>query len=495
MSTSTWSNPSVLAFAEGQDPLEAARAAGRALVDAALSHGAAGPPVDPFLVAELLGLRLHPSDDVRDAEIHAVDVPATSLRPPSPGGDAPLASMITSPVPLALTYNPSRPRGRLRFSLAHEIAHALFPDVHLAVRRRTAIGAIPPDQRDTHSLHDRDAYAGPSDRTDSSWELELLCNVIASELLVPVQAVEGLANTDIDIDFFMEVRRRWDVSTETLLRRIVETSDRPVLLLALSPPTQGSGTLRVEYVLSSGATAPEHHAVARGDRVPRGSVLGRLSAVGQTARGIVDLEGKVFEAQAVGVPGYPGSVLPRVLSLIVPHTAAEDARRAVEHRLGDLLELDPAGGPVVIAHVVNDAARVWGRRGFADSLARRFPFAAGSFRAWAVSSSEHLRLGNAHVSEQRYGDRSVFIVSLIAQEGYGPGSLTRLNIEALRSSLAVVAQVAEDAGATVLVPRLGAGQAGGRWDLIEKALADVVVSRGVRVIVHTLPASTAGRRG
>ena len=28
-----------------------------------------------------------------------------------------------------LVYNPSRPRGRLRFSIAHEIGHTLFADV------------------------------------------------------------------------------------------------------------------------------------------------------------------------------------------------------------------------------------------------------------------------------------------------------------------------------------------------------------------------------
>jgi hypothetical protein len=485
-----WSNPSVLAFAHGRNPLDAAVAAGRELLEQAIQHGLAAPPVDPFLLAKLLGLQLHPSNDVRDAEIYAITKDGQTSPRPEPRHDTPLAGTVASPLRLAIAYNPSRPRGRLRFSLAHEIAHALFPDVHEAVRRRTPTGAVPPEQRDVVSLH---VSAGVGDgEDDDSWELELLCNVIASELLVPIEAVEGLVGSNVDIDYFMEARRRWDVSTETLLRRIVGASPRVLALVAASRRRRQPDALTIDYVLTSDASGAEFERIRRGESISRLSPLGQCTAVGQAARGQMDLYGEIFDVQAVGIPGYPGSLYPRVLALLGPQTDSSASPPTVDHRVGDLFDFPPGDEPLVIAHVVNDSARAWGRRGFAASLARRFPLAASSFRAWAVSSEEHLRLGNAHISEQRLGERTVFVASLVAQQGYGPGAINRLSNEALRSALEVVAETASASGATVLVPRLGAGQAGGRWDLVERDLTGELVARGIRVVVHTLPANPTG---
>jgi hypothetical protein len=100
---------------------------------------------------------------------------------------------------LVIAYNPNRPKGRLRFSIAHEVAHALFPGVAEVVRHRTPVGALP-------DVSESDEY-----------ELELLCNIVAGELLLPTEAVAGLLEIDTDIDFIMETRRRWDVSTERSL--------------------------------------------------------------------------------------------------------------------------------------------------------------------------------------------------------------------------------------------------------------------------------------
>ena len=66
---SEWSNGSVLAFAEGQDPLERASAAARKLLDAAVAQGMTAPPVDPLALAKLLGLGVIPHNDIADATI------------------------------------------------------------------------------------------------------------------------------------------------------------------------------------------------------------------------------------------------------------------------------------------------------------------------------------------------------------------------------------------------------------------------------------------
>jgi hypothetical protein len=42
-------------------------------------------------------------------------------------------------------------------------------------------------------------------------------------------------------------------------------------------------------------------------------------------------------------------------------------------------------------------------------------------------------------------------------------------------------------GAAVHAPRIGAGQAGGSWPVIEELINDILVRQGVKVVVYDLP--------
>jgi IrrE N-terminal-like domain len=464
-----WSNPSVLAFARGEDPLKRAGMAARQLLQAAAACGMAAPPVDPLALAGMLGLGTAPRDDVADASI-AEDRRDVDVRV---GGDAPLREFVQTDTPLLIAYNPNRPKGRLRYSIAHEVAHALFPGVAEIVRHRTPVGALP-------DVSESDEY-----------ELELLCNIVAGELLLPDEAVAGLLDIDTDIDFIMETRRRWDVSTEALLRRLVMSSRRAVTLIATSRVTARDPTpLKIDYVVgpASAVATPASTSqppLRRGQRLDPASPLAACTAVGQTARGTITIDGRDWSAQAVGIPGYPGQLFPRVVGLVEP--AGGPTNPSIRHVQSDLLDFGDDPGPVIVAHVVNDSAHAWSRRSVAATLAARWPHAAQAFRAWTIASPENLRLGRIHACEQRDGDRVVTIVSLVAQQGFGPGAVTRLHYDALHETLTAVADLAKRTGATVHVPRIGAGQAGGRWDLIESDLAAVIADKEIGLVVHTLP--------
>lgn len=474
---SEWSNGSVLAFDDGGDPLDRASAAARELLDAAIAQGMTAPPVDPLALAKLLGLGVIPHNDIADASI------AEDRRQPAARGstDAPLRALVPSGTPLLIAYNPSRPKGRLRFSIAHEIAHALFPDVAETARHRTATGAL----------------AGiPDTGGTDEWELELLCNIVAAELLLPAEAVDGLLDIDTDIDFIMETRRRWDVSTEALLRRLVMAARRPLTLVAASRVTVSDPSrLKVDYRVTPGQPPAGEVSEALMAALRRGRLLeppnpfAECTAVGQTARGEISVNGSRWSVQTVGIPGYPGQLFPRVLGLI--EAPGERVNPRIRHVQSDILDFGDSPGPVVLAHVVNDAAHAWSRRGVAAALGSRYPSAGRAFRAWTFASPDHLRLGRTHVIKQHDGVRDVTIVSMVAQQGYGPGAVTRLRYDALHEALAAVADLALRTGASVHLPRIGAGQAGGRWDLIENDLAALLADRGIEVIVHTLPAQAS----
>ncbi len=443
----------MIAFAGDSDPLEAASAAARDLLRTAQTADVLGPPVDIFGLARALAIELRPSAEGWDASLH------------SRSGQ------------FVVEYDPTRPKGRLRFSIAHEIAHTCFADAGESIRHRTAQGAVPDPQGD-------------------SWEVELLCNLIAAEILMPTESIQGHLNSDFDIDFLMELRRRWDVSTEAILRKYVTDSGREGVLIATSRVDgEARSIFRVDYAQNppsiSGMLGTLFH---HGQILDQPNLLNTCVAVGQTVRGTMIQGGVRLSVQAVGVPPYPGSTLPRVLAYIQSEEEYE-SDRGIIHVVGDILDIDQASGPALVAHIVSDEVRQWSNWGVAGALRRAFPDAAGSFRAWTIFSPEHLRLGRVHLISRYRNHQLIEIASIVAQAGYGSSFDSRLDLEAMSVGLDVVASRAIELDATVHVPRLGAGQAGGRWDHVERLLAERLASKGVEVVVHTLPSRTPEQWG
>lgn len=468
-----WTNASVVRLSRDADPLATISTLVTDLLLSAADAGAMGSPTDPFQLAQLMGIGLRPHFDVADARL--VTETAATGDSSLEASSAPLARFVAPDTQMVIEYNPTRPRGRLRYSVAHELAHAFFPDAGEETRHRTYTGAV-------------EELA-----TDDSWQLELLCNVAAAEILMPAAAIEGLINSNTDIDFLMAQRARFHVSTEALLRRLVHATDRPMALAALSRVRDTvDSTLRCDYVLASRAWAGN---VERNTRIAADAIGGIPSAVGQTARGMANVEGIDWNVQAVGAPAYPGRFLPRVLALFEPTDAAVDKKTGLTHVVGDIAEATNAAAdetPVVLAHVVSDSAHAWGRYGVGGALARVVPAAGNAFRAWSIASGDNLTLGNVHsVRVPATNSAQVSVVSLVAQSGYGPGVATRLSYVALAAALDKLADVAVAAGGTVHMPRIGSGQGGGRWDLIEAAIERSLLARGIPVVIYTLPSGSS----
>src|SRR4051812_37269829 len=111
--SSYWTHPSVLALGIDKDPVETVVERARGIVLEAIEEGWTGPPFDPFALAKYLNIAVVPRDDINDARTM-----------PLPGGR------------LQVEYNPHKPPLRVRFSVAHELAHTLFPDCRDRVRHR-----------------------------------------------------------------------------------------------------------------------------------------------------------------------------------------------------------------------------------------------------------------------------------------------------------------------------------------------------------------------
>jgi O-acetyl-ADP-ribose deacetylase (regulator of RNase III) len=360
-----------------------------------------------------------------------------------------------------IEFNPHRRPARVRFSVANELGHLLFPDHQDLVRYRNA----------SHSEH----------RRADDWQLEILCNVAAAELLMPVGAFPREETENLSLPHLLDLRATFGVSAEALLRRVVKLTDLPVALFASARLPEGG--YRIDYVVDSRAWEPE---VRGGQRVGPETILAHCTAVGFSTDGVERWpnEHEDLRVQAVGVPPFPGDRYPRIVGLLQPSHASVLRVPGLRLVRGDATQ-PHVDGPAVIAHVVNDAAPRWGGRGFAPALGKVFPDVFDEYARWAQERGNR-RLGAIHVAEAR---ENLWVASLVAQSGYGdaPTARPRLRLNALRRCLEQLAAAAAERSASVHMPPIGTGQGGMRWPPIRDLLLEELADRGVPVTVYFLP--------
>lgn len=154
----------------------------------------------------------------------------------------------------------------------------------------------------------------------------------------------------------------------------------------------------------------------------------------------------------------------------------------IHYTIGDATQ--PAGtGNKIIAHVCNDIGG-WGR-GFVVALSRRWPEPERAYRNWHADQQPPFELGAIQLVEVEPGLR---VANMIAQKGVkatkdGPP----IRYEALSACLTELAHQAGLLDASVHMPRIGCGLAGGEWSIVEGLILDSVASRGVSVTVYDLP--------
>ena len=139
--------------------------------------------------------------------------------------------------------------------------------------------------------------------------------------------------------------------------------------------------------------------------------------------------------------------------------------------------------------MVNDTTPNWGGRGFAFAVRTRFPSVQADFQRWVAATRRNLELGNVRLSQ---ATADIYVFSMVAQEGYGPRGASRLRYSALQSGLVNLAKTAVELGASVHMPRIGTGYAGGSWEIISELIEQEISSRGIPVTVYDVPTSTGG---
>lgn len=429
----TWTNKSVLSFAGDSNPIDAIERTVRSIVYQAREAGWAGPPFNPVFIAKLMNIPIEANANIADART------------------------ISSKDGTLIEYNPKQARERVRFSIAHELAHLLFPDASEHVRNRGGTPSIADD-----------------------WQLELLCNLAAAEIVMPMGSLPAKTSVP-SIEELMVERRRFDVSAEAFLIRVAKTTTEPLIMFCASPFPEGQPerNYRVDYYVSS-FTAPKFFNSRR--TIPANSVIYRCTAIGYTDHAREDWgSGQSHLVECVGIPGYPGSNLPRVAGLVRFEATRSDTH-PIRYVHGSAL--DPRGeGSRLVCQMVNDRARKWGG-GIARRAARVYPQAEQEFADWLSQRPMAERLGKVHFSSEFDG---IVIASLVAQEGFGKANRPRIRYGALEQCLRSVAEFARMNDFSVHMPRIGTGAAGGTWEAIEEIVDQCLVADGMFVTVYDLP--------
>jgi hypothetical protein len=131
---------------------------------------------------------------------------------------------------------------------------------------------------------------------------------------------------------------------------------------------------------------------------------------------------------------------------------------------------------------VNDRSFIWGA-GFGRAVRKRWPQVQADFRRWALSHQKEFRLGKVHSFDI---DDELAVVHMIAQHGFGPSKTPRIRYEALRCCLDNVAEMAIRTKASIHMPRIGCGEAGGTWSIVRELINETILYKGISVSIYDL---------
>lgn len=434
-----WTHPSVLALTSSlnePDPVAAIITRARNAVLTAIEKGWSGPPYNPFTLAEMRGITLQPTEEVLDGRTHSDS-----------------AGRFT------IDFNPHRTAARMRYSIAHELGHTLFPDCAVATRNRA-----------THE-----------EMKGNDWQLESLCNMAAAEILMPFGTLQEDLSNRPGVGLMLDLRHKYLVSCEAVVNRLIRLTPYPCLAFFSrfdttrdryfveyrigSPGLQEPSMINSGYILPPESKAAECIAIGKREQEDAAWISGETS----------------WFVEYVGISPNPKETYPRVLALAFPPLSNDSRTEPLRFVPGDASE--PIGGESkLLLQLVNNQALFWGG-GFAKQVGKKWPQAQADFRQWAYGH-QNLKLGKIRPFRVR---DDLTLVTLIAQKGFGrPISGPRLRYGALFAALNEAAKLAIEKRATVHMPRIGTGEAGGNWNIIEGIIRETLTSRGIPVTIYGL---------
>ncbi|WP_109436656.1 macro domain-containing protein [Aquimarina sp. AU119] len=140
-----------------------------------------------------------------------------------------------------------------------------------------------------------------------------------------------------------------------------------------------------------------------------------------------------------------------------------------------------AKGIKIIVHVCNNLGG-WGK-GFVLAISKRWSEPEKSYREWHRNRAKNdFELGAVQIIKV---SDYLHVANMIAQQGMKTGSKgVPIRYEAVQKCLEKVGLEAQKLNASIHMPRIGCGLAGGKWDKIEPIIIDTVIQKNIDVFVY-----------
>ncbi len=437
MNTREWKNPSVIKLIEtskNPDPIDEIIKRARGLISDALQKGWSGPPFNPVELAEVLKINVVPNDTIIEARI----IPLKDRK-------------------YQIEFNPYQRQQRINFSVSHELTHTLFPDCSDRIRNR-------------------------EEKQQDTWELEMLCNIGASEILLPQSVFAEEANAvELNIDSLIKLANKYGASLEAVLLRFTEVLEKSCSMCIAFFDSKTKDKLVVGYSkLSKSFNIP----IPKQYVIPTFSKAYECANPGWTSKGRENwdlFKGNEYNLFSIGLGSLKKQKAQRVGILIAPVGQENFQPIVINDVLGDATQ--PRGSGIkIIGQIVNTSLGLG--FGFGRSMKSRYPEIVKELKNWQQDRKNFI-LGKTHLFQL---SDDTYVCFMLAQDGIRPkGGRIPLRYESLRSCFGKLAEEAKTLKGSVHIPPIGSGQAGGEWGIIEGMIFEELILKDISVTVYKLP--------
>ncbi len=137
-------------------------------------------------------------------------------------------------------------------------------------------------------------------------------------------------------------------------------------------------------------------------------------------------------------------------------------------------------GNKIIAHICNDIGG-WGK-GFVTAISKKWKAPENEYRQW-FKNGENFYLGEIQLIKV---EDEIWIGNMIAQHNIitASGGIPPIQYDAVEKCLEKLAGQAVQINATIHMPRIGCGLAGGKWEKIEPIIEKTLVKNNLEVYVY-----------
>ena len=140
-----------------------------------------------------------------------------------------------------------------------------------------------------------------------------------------------------------------------------------------------------------------------------------------------------------------------------------------------------AEGIKIIAHICNDVGG-WGK-GFVMAISKRWKAPETEYRNWYKNRfNSNFQLGEIQIIQV---EKELYVANMIAQRSLkGKSNAIPIRYEAVEKCLKKLAVEAEYLNASIHMPRIGCGLAGGKWENIEPIIKNCLEPLNIETYVY-----------